>query len=282
MSEKSKNTSRYYPKWIKKYGQTIADIKYNNYCESKRIPMTGINNVMYGRSVYSVWLEKYGKEEADKRQYESNRKNSLTNTGVSNPKGAHRGKNNGMYGKSFYQVWLEKYGKEIADQKLKDFKLGCRERNSGKNNNMYGKSPGINAGKGYSGRYKGFFFRSLLELAYVVKILEKYKLTWQPAEGIINISYVDQKGIERTYRPDFVINNKYLVEIKPKPLRALPINLLKFQAAELYSKQNNLIFKVTQVSGLSKLQLIQLYRLNDITFSKGSEQRFKRSVLRES
>ena len=78
------------------------------------------------------------------------------------------GENNPMYGKSFYDIWVQKYGKVIADEKMLEYKKKQSINNSGEKNNMYGKPSPINSGNGICGWYKDWFFRSLLELSYMI------------------------------------------------------------------------------------------------------------------
>lgn len=71
------------------------------------------------------------------------------------------GEKNGMFGKSFYDIWIEKYGKEIADKKYNEWREKISNNTRGENNPMYGKPTPTGSGNGWSGWYKGWYFRSL-------------------------------------------------------------------------------------------------------------------------
>ena len=93
------------------------------------------------------------------------------------------GRNNPMFGKNFYDIWVEKYGKEVANDKLKDYKTKQSENNKGDKNKMFGKPSPNGSGNGWSGWYNGWFFRSILELSYMINIIEKYNISWKNAES---------------------------------------------------------------------------------------------------
>ena len=80
---------------------------------------------------------------------------------------------------------------------------------------MYGKPSPQGSGNGWSGWYKGWYFRSLLELSYMILVIERFNISWSNGEKI-KITYKNFSGINRNYFPDFLLNNKYIIEIKPK------------------------------------------------------------------
>lgn len=155
------------------------------------------------------------------------------------------GKKNAMYGRSVYDVWVEKYGKEKADKKMEKYKEKHRKNNSGKNNPMYGKPSPQGSGNGWSGHYKNFYFRSLKELSFIVNYIERFGFNYQSLERAkYKIKYICPQGQERNYFGDFLLNDKYFVEIKPKRLINSPNNKAKFEAAARFCKENGLIFKI--------------------------------------
>lgn len=121
--------------WIQKlqpsYNITIGGIggdTYTNHPNKKRISKkhslksVGINNPMYGKSIYDVWLKKYDKNIAIEKIAKHRAHLSIIH------------ENN--KGKSVYSIWLKKYGKEKADQKFKQLKEKIKKCNSGiKNGN---------------------------------------------------------------------------------------------------------------------------------------------------
>jgi hypothetical protein len=163
-----------------------------------------------------------------------NIKHQNTNVGTKNP----------MFGKTVYSTWVEKYGKEIADQKLIEFKTKQSKNSSGKNNPMYGVPSPNGSGVGWKGWYKGFYFRSLREVSYLI-FLDKNNIPWAPAEKKkYTIPYINWDGAERTYRPDFLINNDTLIEIKPKRLQKSPNVMVKTKAALLWAAENGLKYEI--------------------------------------
>ena len=103
------------------------------------------------------------------KKHTADTKEKISNSVIANP-------GRGMTGKTTYGVWLEKYGKEIADDKLKNLKNKLSILFSGKKNPMYGKPTPIGSGNGWSGWYKGWYFRSLLELSYMINVIERFNL----------------------------------------------------------------------------------------------------------
>jgi endogenous inhibitor of DNA gyrase (YacG/DUF329 family) len=119
--------------------------------------ISGINNPMYGKSFKDIWKEKYTQQEFELLEKEHSNKSI-------------KGSKKAMKGKSLYSVWLEKDGQEIADKKLKDWK--GKIARPGKLNGMYGKPSPKGSGNGWSGYYKGIYFRSILELSYLKYLLD--------------------------------------------------------------------------------------------------------------
>jgi Zn-finger nucleic acid-binding protein len=178
------------------------------------------------------------------------------------------GEKNGMYGKSVYDVWVEKYGKEKADKLEKERSKKISKSMSGKNNPMYGKPSPQGSGNGWSGWYKGWFFRSLKELSYMINVIERFNLKWESCEkGKFAIEYVDVNDKKRNYFPDFLIENKYIVEIKPKKLWNSFNIKLKQKAAEKWCNKNGYVYKIRDIE-LNEDKILELYKKGDIKFMK--------------
>jgi hypothetical protein len=170
------------------------------------------------------------------------------------------GENNSMYGKTVFDIWVEKYGIEEANKRDSNRRKKWSSKSKGKNNPMYGKEPPQKSGNGISGWYNSFFFRSLHELKFIL-ICERFKLKIISAEKI-RIKYLSYTGNERTYSPDFIVDNKYLIEVKPKKLHNTPLNLLKFASVIEYCKENELKFKVLDFGIVPQYQLNELIAKN--------------------
>lgn len=186
-----------------------------------------------------------------------------------------KGDNTRINKKPIYECWLEKYGKEKADLKWNDLVKKQSINNSGEKNSMYGKSTPVGSGNGWSGWYKGWYFRSLLELSYMIKIIERFKLNWKTAESKqLTVKY-EFLGKARTYRADFLIKNKYLVDCKPKKLHSSTENIAKKQAMVEFCEENNLIFKYSEIPKLTIQEINHLYKTSQIKFLERYERKFK-------
>lgn len=126
------------------------------------------------------------------------------------------GVKNGRYGKTFREILTNKYGKKIADQKMLDISSHMKSKaRFGKDNHQYGKSPQKYAGIGYSGKYKTLFFRSCLELMFIIDYETKNGTLPINAETENFIAKKDNK----TYKPDFYCpKTNSIIEIKPSQL----------------------------------------------------------------
>lgn len=176
----------------------------------------------------------------------------------------------GNGGKKVYDIWVEKYGVEEADKKMAACKKKHSKNNSGSGNPMYGKPSPNGSGNGWKGWYKERYFRSLRELTYMLQ-LEESGINWVSAENI-RIPYKCPLGKDRTYSPDFLIENK-LVEIKPIRLQETPLVSVKTLAAEEYCKKNNLIYEIIDVN--IDTNLIDKY-INDIKFAGNYKERYEK------
>lgn len=258
---------------------------YAKYCSrvcAAKTQMKGCGNNMYGKSTVSVWTEKYGKEKADEMWIESNKKrsdsgkiSSNTMEFLENARQNAVGKNNPMYNKNFYSIWLEKYGKEIADEKMINYKQKHSILSSGKNNSMYGKPSPQGSGNGWSGWYKGWFFRSLRELSYMVNVIEQKKLQWESGEQQkYKISYTDYDGKKRNYFPDFVIEGSRMIECKPIRMHNSPKVIAKVKSAQKFCTKHGMTYEILEPTILSDLTILNLYNTGHIKFTKKYHKKF--------
>lgn len=182
-----------------------------------------------------------------------------------------------MIGKTVHEIWVEKYGEETANIKLGDLKRKHSENNKGEKNPMYGKPSPTGSGNGWSGWYKGWYFRSLRELTYMVKVIERFNLKWVSGESNQHkIEYMDYKGDNRNYFPDFIIEGKYVIECKPKKLWNSDNVVRKTEAALKYCELNGLVYKKRDIGVLSNLEIKFLYENGDIKFLDRYEERYKK------
>ena len=219
---------------------------------------SGKGNPFYGK--------KHSEETKDKLRKMDK---SYTQTAEFKKKSARKGTDNGMYGRSIYDIWVKKYGQKIAEVKEKELNKKRSINCSGKNNPMYGKPTPQGAGNGWSGWYKGWFFRSLKELSYMIKEIESKNKRWRTAETKdLRINYIDYKGNERTYRADFLIEEKELIEVKPSKLKQSLQVRLKSKAAKKFCKKRGLVYKIKDVRTLSEKEIKILYNNGTIQFTE--------------
>jgi hypothetical protein len=222
----------------------------------------GENNPFFGK--------KHSKETIEHLSKDIDRSYTKTEQFKKNISIAMNGKTNRV---PVYDCWIKKYGKEKADELDKKRKEKWSKSSSGKNNSMYGKPSPQGSGNGWSGWYNNYYFRSIRELSYIIKFLERFNLDWKSAESI-KIKYFFY-GKDRTYCPDFIINSKYLIEIKPRRLWNTPNIIEKRKAAELYCKENNLIFKIRDIKPLNSKKIQELVNNGRIKWLKRYEQKWK-------
>lgn len=100
----------------------------------------------------------------------------------------------------------------------------------------------------------------------------------------MTIYYSDTSGTIHQYRPDFLVDNKYLYEIKDFRELSSEVVLLKKQAAETYCSNNNLeyvLFSNKDFKQLTRPFIVELYKAGQITFTNESLLRFKKYYLKE-
>lgn len=178
--------------------------------------------------------EKYGKDKADviKEKQRKNmpkkfiEKRQISGIGHKDPK-----KN---------KTYEEYYG--IERTKIIKDKFGDRR---GKNNPQYGKPAYHGSGNGWSGWYKGWYFRSLRELSFMINYIEENDIKWKSAEEKqYAIPYIHYDGTDRNYFADFILNENMLVEIKPFNLINSPLVKLKTDAAIRWCKNKNMLYNI--------------------------------------
>ena len=253
----------------------LNSLKNNSVC--RKCAASGENNGMYGKiaELNPFFGKHHSKETIDKLKVVDK---SYTKTQKFRNKISQLNKDKivGTHGKSNYDGWLYKFGKEIADEKLTLVKNKLSIYNSGSGNPMFGKPSPTGSGNGWSGWYKGWYFRSLRELTYMIKIIERFNLKWVSGESKkYKINYQDSKGNDRNYFPDFIINNKYVVECKPKKLWGSDNVIRKTKAALNYCELNGLIYKKIDIGILTDNEIKNLYIKGEIKFLPKYEEKFK-------
>lgn len=230
----------------------------------------GSGNPFYGKHHSNETKQKISKtKKGCKQSDEFKKKISNVTSGEKNP----------MYGRSVFSVWVEKYGEEEATKRQLEYIGKLSKRFSGKNNPMYGKPSPHGSGGGWSGWYKEWYFRSLRELSYMINVIEKKGYKWSNGEKI-SIKYTDYNNKQRTYRPDFLLNDRILIEIKPKELMETLSNKLKKEAAFKYCEENNLEYRMIDVKILDTSKIIELFKNGIIKFTKKYDERIRNEIER--
>jgi len=155
-------------------------------------------------------------------------------------KAIKKGMNGKTNRKSTYQCWLERYGQEEADRRMVILRKKHSTNASGRNNHMYGRPAPQGSGNGWKGWYNGVFFRSLRELSFRVTTTQPYR-TMETAKDAIPYIWRD---VERNYYPDFLVDEKQIVEIKPKRLWNTPLITVKRLAAEEYCRNRGWTYQM--------------------------------------
>lgn len=275
-NEEWNSTLENWQKGFKKYDKDLC-----MGCKCRKQYSDGIRNanklIEYNKSLKNKTLEEIlGKEKA----IIAKKKNSLSNGGKNNAnfggKYSH-GWGNKIWkdkfkGKTIEEIW----GEEKATKMRKQYTLS----RSGKGNNMYGKPSPHGSGNGWSGWYKGWFFRSLKELSYMIYVIERFNFKWESAETKkFKIEYIDWKNSSRTYHPDFLIEGKYLVEIKPKRLWNSDGVKRKKEAAIKFCDENNLTYKLTESpKQITFLEIQILIKNNNLIFIKTYQDKFNKYI----
>lgn len=216
----------------------------------KKISLKGSGNPFYRHKHSSESIKKMitNADRSVCKTKEFREKMSAVTSGSLNP----------MYGRRVYDIWCEKYGEEIAVQKLNAQRAKTSAKTSGSKNPMYGKPSPKGSGNGWSGWYKGWYFRSLRELSYMLLVIEANNLTWENAEKKqYSIPYIDN-GKKRTYRADFLIGGKLLIEVKPERMMNIPTNKLKKEAAEKFCQDRGWEYKIVDSVLLTNEKLKKL------------------------
>jgi hypothetical protein len=224
----------------------------------------GSNNPFYGKKHTDETKLKLGSYERTEKQRDSAREILKENK-----------KYNTL---PYFQVWVNKYGIDIANQKLHDLKIRHSKNSSGENNPMFGRPAPEGSGNGWSGWYKGIFFRSLLELAFLKKMIEE-GINFESGElKCHGIPYV-MDDTNRTYFPDYyLVDTETYVEIKPKRLTLSRENMIKFEAAKL-SCNNFQVITEYDIKKLTNEEIVRLYISGDLKWMERYEHKFFEKYL---
>jgi len=115
----------------------------------------------------------------------------------------------------------------------------------------------------------------------MINVIEKKNYQWESAESKkFRIAYKDWTGNKRNYFPDFFINNKIVIEIKPYKLKISPSVQAKQLAAEKFCKDNGYIYKIVEPIRLSDIEIMALHKSSLIKFTDRYEKMFKERYMK--
>ena len=190
-------------------------------------------------------------------------------------------------------TYINKYGEELGPIKYQEDKENQRkvmkEKFSGINNPQYGKPASHSSGKGWRGwyysKYNGkIFFRSLLELSFIINVLEANNIKWETGEKKeYKIPYPHKDKI-RNYFPDFILD-KFIIEIKPFKLLETSQNKSKKQEGIKKAKELNkeyIVFTERNFKGLLFDEVKELVNNKQIEFDKKTLEKYEKVLEDDS
>lgn len=264
--------------FIERYGETEGLVRYREFCNKSAHTEETFRKKFGDKWKYEwekylktkdsssleFFVKKYGAELGTKKFEEKCNKTIQTLNNFIDRYGENEGKIK-------YKEYIDKKSFSCSTDGLikkfgieKTLKINKSKSNPGEKNGMYGKPSPQGSGNGWSGWYKGIYFRSILELSYMYH-LEKNNIEFESAERKqyeVNYKF---NGSKRTYRADFIVHD-IIIEIKPKNLINTLQNKAKFDAAkEKYGDK----FKILTEEDFPKLDDIRkLIKSGDVVLTE--------------
>lgn len=170
-----------------------------------------------------------------------------------------------------YENWLNRYGKEEADKRRKDLSdLLRKNAKRGKESPSYDKPSPQGTGNGWKGWYKEHYFRSLREVACMIA-MDNAELEWRGAEGV-SIPYRFYNN-DRTYRPDYIVDECHVIEVKPLKLHNSPCVSAKRDAATLFCEKRGWTYDLIDVE-IGTEEIYAAYKDGKVKFDRDYAKRF--------
>lgn len=106
--------------------------------------------------------------------------------------------------------------------------------------------------------------------------MKKNGWKWRTAETAdLAVLYYDWDGKLRTYRADFLIEERLLVEVKPSKLNLSRIVRMKQQAADAFCELRGLDYRIEDVDRLTDKEITILHQSGEIKFTDRYEKLFQ-------
>lgn len=144
-----------------------------------------------------------------------------------------------------------------------------------------GRIPVGSGGWGWSGWYKGWHFRSVGELRYVMEELDAKGLLWESAENNKYKVPYELGGVDKVHFADFLVEGKKLVEVKHKRLQNHPLVLLKKEAAIEFCHKNGFVYEMVDSIPVPYVKLQQLVDSGEVKLQERWIIKLKKFVEKE-
>ena len=119
----------------------------------------------------------------------------------------------------------------------------------------------------FKGWYKGWFFRSLKELSYVL-LCEKNGLKWRTAEtDEFSVTYTDLYGKKKKHWADLFVDDHIIVEVKPIKHQKGKTVQLKAEAMKKFCEEKGYTYMMVAPRKVSKQDLQDLIKNDMIQFT---------------
>lgn len=163
--------------------------------------------------------------------------------------------------------------------------VGKKKSRCGELNGQYGKPAPKGSGRGISGFYKDYYFRSLFEYE-MIKEFERNGIEFECNDvaassnpNKVTIKYVDADGQQRTYIPDFIAGD-LIIEVKANYGFQTENWKRKEEATQKFLRENRHYSKLVKRSSfqVNKNETIQDYINGDLKIDHKKINRFKQRV----
>lgn len=249
-----------------------ADLCYS--CLSKLLRKLGVIKTFsqYNKDqIGKTSEERLGKEKADIMK----RKMSINNKGENNPN--FENKSNGANGfiRHNKEIKGKTYEEIFGEEKAKEIKLKISISGLGEKNHMFGIAPSYKSGSGWSGHYQTIHFRSVLELHYLIYLINN-NINFENGELKKHHIRYKMNGINKNYLPDFYLpDTDETIELKPKKLVGTYQNKLKFEAAKEKLGDKHIILTEDNIVKIELETLYNKYILKELVFDEKYIEKFE-------
>ena len=236
-----------------------------------------------------------------KRTAEQNRANSLRGTGENNPffgrrhteetkekirnreitdtqrSSARETLKRNRNRRKIFDIWVDELGAEAAERRLDEYRQLQSENNRGAGNPMFGKPAPKGSGRGWSGWIDSIFFRSKMELSFIVHMLREGILFESAEKKRYGIEYVVDDNIKTYYTDFYLVESGEFIEIKPRNLLGFGTNPEKFAAARRIHGDNFKIFTEDDFHILERREIDELYENGRIEWVERFDKKYRES-----